>query len=112
MQIDGMDILIYIVQNSWTTAMPLKGAQSRFKRFSGQAVKSYGKEKYSVIHILYSFNIHCFNGKELCYTLKKLEYTKIVLIIAQVCYEYTVCLFISVQLGMILIIYSVCLYGY
>ena len=63
MQIDETDILIYIVYNSRTTIMPLWGAQNRFKLFLGQDVKTYGKEKYSVIHILYSFNIHCFNGK-------------------------------------------------
>ena len=33
MQIDETDILIYIVYNSRTTEMPLRGAQSRFKRF-------------------------------------------------------------------------------
>ena len=65
MQIDEMDIIYIIVYNSRTTIMPLRGAQSHFKRFSDQDVKSYCKEKYSVIHILYSFNIHCFNGKEL-----------------------------------------------
>ena len=63
MQIDETDILIYIVYNSWTTIMPLRGAQSRFKPFLGQDVKSYGKEKYSVIHFSYSFNIHCFDSK-------------------------------------------------
>ena len=41
MQIDETDILIYIVYNSWTTIMPLRGAQSRFKRFSGQDVILY-----------------------------------------------------------------------
>ena len=63
MQIDETDIIYIIVYNSWTTIMPLRGAQSRFKPFSDQDVKSYGKEKYSDIHFLYSFNIHCFNGK-------------------------------------------------
>ena len=63
MQINGMNIIYIIVYNSWTTAMPLRGAQSRFKRVLGSDMKSYGKEKYSVIHFLYSFNIHCFNGK-------------------------------------------------
>ena len=73
MQIDGMNILIYIVYNSWTATMPLRGAQSRFKPFLCQDVKSYSKEKYSVIHFSYSLIIHCFNGKELCYTLKKIR---------------------------------------
>ena len=41
MQIDGMNILIYIVYNSWTTIMPLRGAQSRFKRVLGQDVILY-----------------------------------------------------------------------
>ena len=63
MQIDEMDILIYIVSHSWTMTMPLRGSQSRFKPFSGQDIKSYGKEKYSVIHVLCSLIIHCFNGK-------------------------------------------------
>ena len=70
--------------------MLLRGRTSPVAPFSGQDVKSYGKEKYSrnanayalaVIHILYSFNIHYFNSKELWYTLKKLEYTRIELII-------------------------------
>ena len=63
MQIDGMDILIYIVYNSWTTAMPLRGAQSRFKPFLGQDVILYAWSFYSVIQFLYSLIIHCFNGK-------------------------------------------------
>ena len=63
MQIDGMDIIYIIVYNSCTTIMPLRGAQSRFKPFLGQDVKSYGKEKYSVIRFSYSFNIHCFDSK-------------------------------------------------
>ena len=66
MQINETDILIYIVYNSWTTekaTMPLRGHTSPVEPFSGQDIKSYGKEKYSVIHILYSFNIHCFIGK-------------------------------------------------
>ena len=58
MQIDETDIIYIIVYNSWTTIMPLRGAQSRFKRFSDQDVKSYGKEKYSVIHFSYSLIIH------------------------------------------------------
>ena len=33
MQIDETDIIYIIVYNSWTTAMPLRGAQSRFKPF-------------------------------------------------------------------------------
>ena len=52
MQIDETDIIYIIVYNSWTAA------QSRFKRFLCQDVKLYGKEKYSVIHILYNFIIH------------------------------------------------------
>ena len=63
MQIDEMDILIYIVYNSWTTIMPLRGRTSPVAPFSDQDMKSYGKEKYSVIHILYSLIIHCFNSK-------------------------------------------------
>ena len=81
MQINEMDILIYIVYNSWTTIMPLIGRRSPVAPFLCQDVKSYGKEKYSVIHISYSLIIHCFNGKQLYYTLKKLEYTRIGLII-------------------------------
>ena len=44
MQIDGMDIIYIIVYNSWTTekaAMPLRGAQSRFKRFLDQNMFLY-----------------------------------------------------------------------
>ena len=63
MQIDETDILTDIVYNSWTTIMPLCGRTSPVAPFSGQDVKSYGKEKYSVIRFLYSFNIHCFDGK-------------------------------------------------
>ena len=63
MQIDEMDILIYIVYNSWTVTIPLRGAQSRFKRFLGQDVFLYARSFYSVIHILYSLIIHCFNSK-------------------------------------------------
>ena len=63
MQIDETDILIYIVSHSWTTIMPLRGRTSPVVPFLCSDIKSYGKEKYSVIHILYSFNIHCFNGK-------------------------------------------------
>ena len=81
MQIDETDILIYIVYNSWTTIMPLWGRRSPVAPFLCSNVKSYGKEKYSIIRFLYGFNIHCFNGKELWYALKKLEYTRIVLII-------------------------------
>ena len=89
MQIDEMDILIYIVSHSWTTIMPLIGAQSRFKRFSGQDVFLYARSFYSVIHFSYSLIIHCFNGKQLYYASKKLEYTRIVLIVVQLCYVYT-----------------------
>ena len=60
---------------------PLWGCTSPIAPFLCSDVKSYGKEKYSVIHFSYSFNIHCFNGKELWYTSKKLEYTRIILII-------------------------------
>ena len=63
MQIDEADILIYIVYNSWTTIMPLRGAQSRFKRFLDQDVILYARSFYSVIHFSYSLIIHCFNGK-------------------------------------------------
>ena len=93
MQIDETDIIYIIVYNSGTTvkvAMPLRGAQSRFKRFLSSDVKSYGKEKYSVIHILYNFIIHCFDNKQLCYALRKLEYARITQIIVQLFYEYTV----------------------
>ena len=63
MQIDERLFIIYIVYNSCTTIMPLRGAQSHFKRFLGQDVILYARSFYSVIHFLYSFNIHCFNGK-------------------------------------------------
>ena len=88
MQIDEMNIIYIIVYNSWTMTMPLRGAQSRFKPFSGQDVKSYGKEKYSVIQFSYSLIIHCFIGKQICYASKKLEYNRSVLIIVQICYVY------------------------
>ena len=80
MQIDGMNILIYIVYNSWTTTMPLRGRRSPVAPFYDQDVILYAWSFYSVIHILYSLIIHCFNGKELYYALIKLEYTRIVLI--------------------------------
>ena len=54
---------LYIVYNSWTAPMPLRGRRSPVAPFLCLDVKTYGKEKYSVIHISYSFNIHCFNGK-------------------------------------------------
>ena len=41
MQIDETDIIYIIVYNSWTTIMPLRGAQSRFKLFLGQDVILY-----------------------------------------------------------------------
>ena len=66
MQFDETNIIYIIVYNSWTSkkaTMPLWGAQSRFKRFLGQDVKSYGKEKYSVIRFLYSLIIHYFDSK-------------------------------------------------
>ena len=63
MQIDETDIIYIIVYNSWTTIMPLRGAQSRFKRFLGQDVILYARSFYSVIHFSYSLIIHCFNGK-------------------------------------------------
>ena len=63
MQIDGMDIIYIIVYNSCTTIRPRRGAQSRFKPFSRQDVKSYGKEKYSVIRFSYSLIIHCFDSQ-------------------------------------------------
>ena len=59
-------------------------------RFSGQDVFLYTRSFYSVIQFSYSLIIHCSNGKQLCYTLKKLEYTRIVLIIVQLFYVYTV----------------------
>ena len=63
MQIDGMNIIYIIVYNSWTTAMPLRGRTSPIAPFLCSDVKSYGKEKYSVIRFLCSLIIHCFNGK-------------------------------------------------
>ena len=60
MQIDETDIIYIIVYNSWTTAMPLRGDRSPVAPFLCSGVKSYGKEKYSFIHILYSLIIHCF----------------------------------------------------
>lgn len=63
MQIDETDIIYIIVYNIWTMTMPLRGAQSRFKRFSDQDVILYARSFYSVIHFLYSLIIHCFNGK-------------------------------------------------
>lgn len=63
MQIDEMDIIYIIVYNSWTMAMLLWGRTSPVAPFSGQDVFLYTRYFYSVIHILYSFNIHCFNGK-------------------------------------------------
>ena len=72
MQINETDILIYIVYNNWTTAMPLRGRTSPVAPFLCRAVKTYGKEKYSrnanayalaVIHFSYSFNIYCFDSE-------------------------------------------------
>ena len=63
MQIDEMNIIYIIVYNSWTMTIPLRGSRSPVSPFLGQDVKSYGKEKYSVIHVLCSLIIHCFNGK-------------------------------------------------
>lgn len=63
MQIDEMNIIYIIVYNSWTTAIPFRGPTSPVAPFLGRTVKTYGKEKYSVIHILYNFNIHCFDSK-------------------------------------------------
>ena len=66
MQINGMDIIYIIVYNSWTTEKTVNAAMRPYKPvapFSCQDVKSYGKEKYSVIHILYSLIIHYFNSK-------------------------------------------------
>ena len=82
MQIDGMNIIYIIVYNSWTTIMPLWGSRSPVVPFSSRAMFLYAWSFYSVIHFSYSFNIHCFNGKWLWYTLKKLEYARTVLIIA------------------------------
>ena len=93
MQIDGMNIIYIIVYNSWTTIMPFRGSRSPVEPFSDQNVFLYARSFYSVIHILYSLIIHCFNGKELWYALKKLEYTRIVLIIAyyamNILYDYS-----------------------
>ena len=55
--------LYIIVYNSWAMAMPLRGAQSPVAPFLCQDVKSYGKEKYSVIQFSCSLIIHCFSGK-------------------------------------------------
>ena len=63
MQIDEMDIIYIIVYNSWTTIMPLRGRTSPVAPFLCQDVKSYGKEKYSVIQFSYSLIIHCFDSK-------------------------------------------------
>ena len=63
MQIDETDIIYIIVYNSWTTPMPLRGSRSPVAPFLCSDVKSYGKEKYSVIRFSYSLIIHCFNGK-------------------------------------------------
>ena len=56
-------IFLFIVYHSWTTAMPLRGRRSPVEPFLCSGVKSYGKEKYSVIHFSYSLIIHCFHGK-------------------------------------------------
>ena len=63
MQIDETDIIYIIVYNSWTMAMPLRGRTSPVAPFSGQDVILYAWSFYSVIHILYSLIIHCFNSK-------------------------------------------------
>ena len=63
MQIDEMDIVYIIVYNSWTTAMPLRGRRSPVAPFLCSDVKTYGKEKYSVIQFSYNLIIHCFDGK-------------------------------------------------
>jgi hypothetical protein len=63
MQIAEMDIIYIIVYYSWTTAMLLRGARSPITRILDQDVKTYGKDKYLFIHILYNFNIHCFDIK-------------------------------------------------
>ena len=93
MQIDETDILIYIVYNSWTTEKTVNAAERRSEPFLCSDVKSYGKEKYSIIHILYSFNIHYFSCKSIWYALKKLYYTRIVLIIVyyamNILYDYS-----------------------
>ena len=51
--------------NRFALSMPLRGSGSPVAPFSRRAVKSYGKEKYSVIHFSYSLIIHYFNSKEL-----------------------------------------------
>ena len=63
MQIDEMDILIYIVYNSWTTIMPLRGRTSPVEPFLCSDVFLYARSFYSVIHFSCSLIIHCFNGK-------------------------------------------------
>ena len=49
--------------NRFALSIPLRGRRSPVAPFSCSDVKSYGKEKYSFIHILYSLIIHCFNSK-------------------------------------------------
>ena len=82
MQIDETDIIYIIVYNSWTTIMPLRGYRSPVAPFLCSDVILYARYFYSIIQFSYSFNIHCFNGKYLWYASKKLEYNRIVLIIA------------------------------
>ena len=62
MQIDEMDIIYIIVYNSCPAEKTVNAAEKPLEPFSGQDVKSYGKEKYSVIHISYSLIIHCFDS--------------------------------------------------
>ena len=63
MQIDGTDIIYIIVYNSWTTTMPLRGRTSPVAPFLCSDVILYAWTFYSVIHILYSLIIHCFDSK-------------------------------------------------
>ena len=92
MQIDETNILIYIVSHSWTTekaTMPLRGSRSPVVPLLCPDVFLYARSFYSVIQFSYNLIIHCFDSKQLCYASKKLEYTRSVLIIAQLFYVYT-----------------------
>lgn len=55
MQIAEMDIIYIIVYNSWTTEMLLRGARSPITRILDQDVKTYGKDKYSLLTIAYFY---------------------------------------------------------
>ena len=63
MQINETNILYIIVYNSWTTTIPFRGHRSPVAPLLGQDVKSYDKEKYSVIHFSCGLIIHYFDNK-------------------------------------------------